>query len=178
MAENITAARPYARAAYRYAKEHDAVEAWSDMLAFMAAVVRDPQVRAMLDSPALTAERRAELLERLCADHVAPGGANFVRLLAEYRRLGIVPEIARLFEQLRADDEGVVQAEVVSAKRPRKADVERITAALRRHLGREVRVTTRVDGSLIGGAVVRAGDLVIDGSVRGRLKQLASALAR
>ncbi len=178
MAETITAARPYARAAYRYAKEHDLLDAWSDMLAFLAAVVRDPQVRALLDSPSLTAQRRAALLEQLAADHVAPGGANFLRLLAEYRRLGIVPEIGRLFEQLRADDEGVVEAEIISARRPRKADVERITAALRARLGREVRVTTRVDGSLVGGAVVRAGDLVIDGSVRGRLKQLASALTR
>lgn len=178
MAESITAARPYARAAYRYAREHGAVEAWSDMLAFMAAVVRDPQVRALLDSPALTAARRAELMMQLCADRLAAGGENFVRQLAEYRRLPIVPEIAGLFETLRAEDEGVVQAEIVSAKRPRKADLERLTEALRDRLGKEVRVTARVDGGLIGGAIIRAGDLVIDGSVRGRLKQLASALTR
>ncbi len=178
MSENITAARPYARAAYRYAKEHGVVEAWSHMLEFMSAVMRDPQVRALLDSPALNTERRAELVERLCGEALAPGGRNFIRLLAEYRRLPIVPEVAQLFEGLRAEDEGVVHAEILSAKRPRKADVERLSAALRSRLGKEVRVSTRVDRDLIGGAVIRAGDLVIDGSVRGRLKQLATALTR
>ncbi len=178
MAENITAARPYARAAYRYAKSRDAVGAWSRMLAWMAAVVRDRQMRTVLHSPALSAARRAELLEQVCEAHIAPGGRNFVRLLAEYRRLPLLPAIAELFERLRAEDEGVVQAEIISAKRLRKADLEGLSEALHKHLGKEVRIATRVDRSLIGGAVIRAGDLVIDGSVRGRLKQLASALTR
>jgi F-type H+-transporting ATPase subunit delta len=178
MSEITTAARPYARAAFEVAKEKGTLQVWSDQLAFMAAVANDPQMRAVLDSPALTRSQRADLMISVCGDHIDDQAKNLVKLLAENGRLAVLPEIAALYEVMRAEAEGSVDAEVISAQDVSDAQLAKIAEALKGRLGREVKLTTRIDDSLIGGAIVRAGDLVIDGSIRGRLAKLAAALSR
>ncbi len=178
MSELITVARPYARAAFELARSQDRFKPWSEMLAHMAAVARDPTLHALLDSPRLTADQAAELFISVCGKHIDKQGANLVRLLAQNRRLTALPEIATLFEQYRASAEGKIEVEVISAKEldPEHRDV--IVRALRQRLGRDIDLSTRTDPALLGGAVIRAGDLVIDGSVRGRLNRLAVTLSR
>ena len=178
MSELTTAARPYAKAAFQVAKDGDALATWSQQLGFMALVAEDAQMRAVLDSPRLTRQTMAEAFLAVCADHVDASGQNFVHLLAENARLRLLPEISRLFELLKAEAEKKVEAQVTSAQEVSAAQQKAIASALKQRLGREVALKCVVDDSLIGGAIVRAGDLVIDGSVRGRLRRLASSLSR
>lgn len=174
MAEKATIARPYARAAFDFAREHDALAAWSGVLAAAAQVAADPRVAPLLSSPKVTTAQSVGLVADVAA---AQGPArNFLEVLAENRRLGLLPEIAAQFEVLRTEAEKVVDVEVVSAMNLDGAQEARLAAALRGRLGREVRMHTRIDASLIGGAIVRAGDLVIDGSLKGRLERLASEM--
>ncbi|TCZ82855.1 F0F1 ATP synthase subunit delta [Lysobacter sp. N42] len=174
MSQALTLARPYARAAFSAARDEGRVQAWSDALAFAARVAADPQAQAVLKHPQLSAEKAAQLLSIEGADAAV---ARFFRMLADNRRLELLPEIAGLFEQLRADAERVVKARVTSAAQLGDADLAAIREGLRRRFGREVELETAIDASLIGGAVIDAGDVVIDGSVRGKLERLQSALA-
>ena len=171
---STTIARPYARAAFAVARDDGKAAEWSQALAFAARVAADPQVEALLGHPALTSQDAVALL--------APEGAGdkfagFLTQLADNGRLGVLPEIAGMFEQLRAEDEQVVLATITSATELEQAEVEQLREALRRRFGREVQVETAVDESLIGGAVISAGDVVIDGSLKGKLGRLQSALA-
>ena len=177
MSDLATAARPYARAAFEVAVDGGTQQQWTDMLAFMEVVAADPVMRALLDSPVLSRQQAAELFISVCAGQVSEQGANFIRLLAENARMPLLPEIAALYRQYRADAEGTIDAEVISASHVNEAQLASIAAALKQRLGKEVRLASRTDPSLIGGAVIRAGDLVIDGSVRGRLDKLSAALA-
>jgi F-type H+-transporting ATPase subunit delta len=177
MSELITLARPYASAAFELANEQKQYDHWSEMLAFMAAVAHDGTMRAVLDSPRLGEEQAAELFISVCAKRIDDQGRNFIRLLAENRRLTLLPEIAALFEFMRREAEGKIDAEVVSAKEISKEQIAAIAKALKARLGREVNLTARTDESLLGGAVIRAGDLVIDGSIRGSLNRLSTVLS-
>lgn len=180
MAETLTLARPYAKAVFELARESQALDAWSQTLALLAALAGDARVRALFTDPRLTPPRRAELLIEL-AEKAGPTpdrqAANLVRLLAENRRLGLLPQIAAVFEVLRAEAERVLEVELAAAAEVDAEEQARLAAALQKKLGRKVRWRCSEDKSLIGGAVVRAADLVIDGSVRGRLARLAAALA-
>lgn len=177
MSDLTTAARPYARAAFDAACAHQEQESWSEMLAFMVAVACDPTLRAVLDSPALSRQQAAELLISVCEARLNERARNFIRLLAENDRIRLLPDIEILFRRYRAEAEGTVNAEVISASEVDDAQLAHITQALRQRLGKEVQLVSRTDPALIGGAVIRAGDLVIDGSVRGRLDKLSTALA-
>lgn len=173
MSQPTTLARPYARAAFASAHGAGRTAHWSEALAFAARVAADPQVQALLGHPQLTTDQAVALL--------APEGADaavgeFLRLLGENRRLTLLPEIAGLFEQQRAEAERIVHARVTSATPLQQTELASIGDALRRRFGREVRIDTAVDESLIGGAVIDAGDVVIDGSLRGKLARLQAAL--
>lgn len=174
MSQALTLARPYARAAFNAARDEGRLAAWSQALAFAARVAGDPQAQALLKHPQLTARHAAGLLVLDASD--APFG-RFVEMLTDNRRLALLPEIAGLFEQLRAEAERVVKARVRSATMLGDADLAAIRDGLRRRFGREVELETELDESLIGGAVIDAGDVVIDGSIRGKLERLQSALA-
>lgn len=178
MSEITTAARPYARAVFELAKAKGQYEAWSEQVAFMAAVAHDPTMHALLDSPKLTREKRAELFIQVCGEHIDEQGQNLVKLMAENDRLTVLPEVAALYEFYRAEAEGTIKAEVIAAQAVSDAQQAAITKALKARLGREVTLEVKVDESLIGGAVIRAGDLVIDGSIRERLDKLAGTLSR
>ena len=176
MSELTTAARPYARAAFDIANTHSEQQQWSDMLGFMAAVAHDPTMIALLDSPGLSQSQAAEMFISVCQDKIDQRGKNFVKLLTENGRIKLLPEITALYEHYRADAEGSIDAEVISATEVTEAQLTKIAASLKQRLGKEVRLSSKVDEALIGGAIVRAGDLVIDGSVRGRLDKLNTAL--
>lgn len=174
MSQALTLARPYARAAFNAARDEGRVTAWSQALAFAARVSADPQAQAMLKHPQLTARHATQLLAFDASDATF---SRFVEMLADNRRLELLPEIAGLFEQLRAQADRVVKARVRSATTLGDADLAAIRDGLRRRFGREVELETELDESLIGGAVIDAGDVVIDGSIRGKLERLQSALA-
>lgn len=176
--ERATLARPYAEAVFRLARERNALAHWSEMLKLAAAVAGDPQMNRLIDNPRVPRERFVEFFLDVCGKKMDKDGANFIRLLAENRRIQLLPEIAALYEQLRAAAEARVEAEVVSAAAVSPEQLKTIAAALKRRLGRDVRLATRLDPSLIGGIVIRAGDLVIDGSVRGKLGALATHLTK
>jgi F-type H+-transporting ATPase subunit delta len=176
MAESSTLARPYARAAFEYAGEHGLRDAWLHQLRLCAAVAAEPSVARMLANPALTAGSQVEQFIALCADDIDQPMRQFLQVLSANRRLALLPEILQQFAQLKADSERSVDVQVVSAFALPDEMRDRISAALGRRLQREVNVSTHTDSSLIGGVLIRAGDTVIDGSVRGRLNKLAEAL--
>ena len=177
MAELTTVARPYARAAFEYANaRRGGLKRWSEMLMESAQVASERSMRTLLASPAQSAEEKAELLLDICGNDFTKAGSNFIKLLAENQRLNLLPEISRVFEALRAEAEKTIEAEMISAFPVDDAERDNIVAALSKKLNRDVVLNCTVDESMLGGAIIRAGDLVIDGSVQGKLAKLAAAL--
>jgi F-type H+-transporting ATPase subunit delta len=176
VADRATIARPYARAAFAHAQESKALPAWSKLLGAAAAGAEDSRVARLIGNPHVTSDELVELLGGLSKHAAGEGGKNFLRALAENGRLQLLPYIASQFEILRAEVEGVVDVEVIAAREIAAPQQKRLEAALQKRLGREVRMHTTIDESLLGGAIVRAGDLVIDGSLKGRIWRLHSAL--
>lgn len=176
MTERTTLARPYAEAVFRLAQERKTLKAWSEMLQLAATVAADPQVAALTDNPRVPRERFIAFFLDVCGKKLDKDAANFIRLLSDNHRLVLLSEIAALFETLRAQAEGRIEAEVVSASEVTAAQLKDIGAALKKRLGRDIDLSTRIDPALIGGIVIRAGDLVIDGSVQGKLRALATHL--
>lgn len=182
MAEWITLARPYAKAAFDYARaeltrDQNALADWSRQLNLAAAVIGNDKIAKVIQSPAFTTAQQAQALADLLGNELTDKPANFLRTLAANKRLLLLPQIAALFDQFKANQENSVDVEVASAF-PLAGDItERLVAALRSKLKRDVSVSTVIDKNLIGGVVVRSGDVVIDGSVRGRLEKLAKALS-
>ena len=176
MAELSTLARPYAKAAFEYARDKGALAQWSEQLATAAAVARAEGMDAVLDNPSLTNEQQANTLNDVCGDATGNEVKNFVTILSSNKRLSLLPEISAQFELLKANLEKSVDVEVVSAFDLDDATVARLAEVLGRKLEREVKVSTTTNADLLGGVLIRAGDLVIDGSVRGRLNKLAEAM--
>ena len=176
MSELTTAARPYARAAFDYASSNNAIDKWADMLSFCAVVAEDTTMQAALDQPSLNRQQSADLFNSVCADQLNDQAKNFIKLLAENDRISLLPDIAVLYHHYQAEAEGTVDAELVSALEVNEQQAQAIASSLTKRLGKKVSLTTRIDESLIGGAIIRAGDMVIDGSVRGRLEKLSNSL--
>jgi F-type H+-transporting ATPase subunit delta len=176
MADKATIARPYARAAFEEASANGGLAAWSDALSAGARAVRDPQLASLLENPKVTKEELAQLLIGVAVGKLGEDGSNFIRTLAENHRLGLLPEISELYDELKNAAEGVADVNVTSAAPLDEAEQDILRTALARRLKREVRLHLQTDPGLIGGAVLRSGDLVIDGSVRGRLESLAHEL--
>jgi len=176
MADRLTVARPYARAAFAQARTDGALGGWSTALGRAALAAGDARVRALFGSPQVTDAQLAELLADVAGSGLTDGARNFIKLLAENKRLPFLPEIAQIFDQLTADAERVVDVSITSAAPMGNDEQQQLVAALERRFARKVRMQSAVDPSLIGGAVVRAGDLTIDGSVKARLARLAHEL--
>ncbi|KAF1691738.1 F0F1 ATP synthase subunit delta [Pseudoxanthomonas koreensis] len=174
MSQALTLARPYARAAFAAARDEGRLDAWSQALGFAAQVASDPRVAGLLLNPELTREQAIALLAPQDAE---ASFSRFLGLLADAGRLQLLAEVAGLFEQLRAEGQQLVRATVTSATALSADEVEKLRGALKRRFGREVELETAVDASLIGGAVIDAGDVVIDGSLKGKLARLQTALA-
>ena len=176
MAEKSTIARPYAQAAFDIAHEKGELKAWSDMLQLVAAVTADELMENMITNPTIVREKIVEIIFDVCGDKLNDAGKNFVRVLADNGRLNVVAEIVERFEWHRAEAEKTVEAEVTSAFPLSDSQIQAMTEALKKRLGREVHLVTQIDDSIVGGAIIRAGDLVIDGSVSGQLNKLATTL--
>jgi F-type H+-transporting ATPase subunit delta len=176
MAEKTTIARPYARAAFEEAAGDSKLAPWSQSLRTAATVVQDPRVQELLANPGVSAGALAQLLIDVAGSGLDQIGQNFLRTLADNRRLSYLPEISALFDQLKDGAEGVMDVTVTTAVALENTQLAVLAAALERRLHRQVRLHCETDPQLIGGAVVRAGDLVIDGSVRTRLDAIAYAL--
>jgi len=175
MAELTTLARPYAKAAFEYARDNNALAQWSNALATAAAVAQHDAVQQLLSSPNRTPEQKGARFAEVCGDALDAHANNFILHLAHNGRLVLLPQIYELFEQFKADHEKSIDVELVTAFPISDEQSGKLVDALKTKLGRDVTLQTEVDDSLLGGAVVRAGDVIIDGSVRGRLAKLAEA---
>ena len=178
MAELATLARPYANAVFATAKNDQTLERWSRMLAFLVTAASDSQVKQLLDSPDVGDEQKAFRLNEICGEELNDRARKLVQVLASNKRLDILLQIQEQFETLRAAEEQTLDVEVISAYPLSAQETERLRSALSTRYSKEVVLTSEVDSGLIGGAVIRAGDTVIDGSLRGKLDKLAESLQR
>ena len=176
MEDMSTIARPYAQAALSQAESEGKLAEWSEMLGFLADAVRNPTLTGVITNPRVGTAQLTDLLLSIADGRLSETGANFVRLLVANDRTLALPQISEQFERRRADLEGRRHVDIVSAFEMDDAQREQLASAVARRLGRQVDVDVTVDKALIGGVIIRAGDLVIDASIRGRLAQLGSAL--
>lgn len=176
MAEAVTIARPYGVAVFRLAKEKNALAGWSDMLALAAGVASDVQVKGLIEDPKLTSADVERLFLSVCGDKLDATGTNLIKLLVEYGRLSLLPEIAAIFEELKDQDEGTLEAEITSAAGLNDAQVKTVVTQLQTRFGKKIDASVKVDPEIIGGIKIVVGDTVIDASVRGRLQELAYTL--
>jgi len=177
MSDLTTAARPYARAVFEMANEAGGLAKWSNSLGFMGAVASNEKVKALLASPKMAKQAGADAFLKLCDGKLDDKAQNLVRMLAENDRLSLLPEMSVIFETLKDEAEGSVEALVTTAKKLTKAEEDAVSKALKKRLGRDVKLKVSVDKALLGGAIIKAGDLVIDGSLLGRLSKMTSAMA-
>jgi F-type H+-transporting ATPase subunit delta len=178
MSELTTAARPYANAVYQVASKAAKFAEWSDALALMAAVVSDASMAEKLSSPHLGRTQKGELLLAVVGDKLNTEQKNMVLLMAENNRLTLLPTVAELYEEHRAEAEGQIEAVVTSAFPLTDEQSASIVTALKNKTGRDVTITATTDASLLGGVIIKAGDIIIDGSMKTRLAALASTLGR
>lgn len=176
MAESLTLARPYARAAFEVAVADGQLQNWFQALATAAALVTQEKVRVLLASPGLTAAQKSAAVLEVMGEVFDKKFANFIIALAENKRLSMLPEIRDLFLILKADHEKSLDVSVTTAYPIDTGLLDKLSRALAEKLGRRVKLSSAVDQSLLGGALIRAGDTVIDGSVKGRLTKLAEAM--
>ena len=176
MAEKTTIARPYAKAAFQEARGDKDLSRWSETLRAAATAVRDPRVHELLGNPGVRGEDLAQFVMGVSGPTLDEHGQNFFRMLAENHRLGFLPEISTLFDDYKDEAESVIDVTVTSAAPIDSAQQQALSKALERKLKRTVRLHCDTDSTLIGGAVLRAGDTVIDGSLLSRLKRIAFEL--
>jgi len=176
MLEKTTIARPYAQAVFDLAQESDKAGEWSAVLELLQQIVDDAQMQLLLNNPKVSHQQLRDLIIEIGATGFSQQAKNFIKVLVSASRLQYVPQIAQLFEAMRADADGVVAVEVSSAYELDQAQQDAIAQGISARLGKKVNISTTVDASLIGGAIIRAGDSVIDASVRGRLTELGNNL--
>ena len=169
-----TIARPYAEAVFARADETGKLALWSEMLELLVAVVTDPTMASVVANPLFDRDNLASLMLEIGGGRLTDEGGNLVKLLVQNGRLTLLPEIARLFDELKAEKDRMLKVHVKSAYALKPAQEKQLAEALKKMLGREVSITSEKDPELIGGVHIRAGDMVIDGSIRGRLQQLAN----
>ncbi len=176
MAENTIVARPYAKAVFELARDHDAFPQWAEFLALASLVAEDDGFLAFMRGLDADPDRLASIVIDVCGDRAGELQQNFIRVLAENGRLGCLPEIAREFTELRDEYENIAEVYVTSAVPLNETQKQEFAAAMKRRLGKDVRLNCDLDDSLIGGVIIRSGDVVIDGSLRGRIERLADAV--
>lgn len=174
--EATTIARPYAEAVFARAEASDKLDSWSDILSFLAQVAEEPAIAGVIADPMFDQGHLSQLMLSIGEGHLDEEGQNLVKLLVQNGRLPVVPEIVGVYEHLRAESQRTLKVHICSAYPLDSAEEEKIAAALKAKLGREITITSEEDPELIGGVHIRAGDMVIDGSVRGQLQQLANEL--
>jgi|TARA_B100000902_G_scaffold27403_1_gene32986 F-type H+-transporting ATPase subunit delta len=176
MAEISTIARPYAVAIFNLAKEEKSLSDWSDMLALMSSIVENEDIKLFIqDSKVLDSDREKVLLD-ICGNQINNSGKNLIKLLVEYKRLLILSEITLVFESLKADDEGAMEAQIIMAEKPDKKMVENLINSLEKRFNKKIEGKVVIDKNIIGGTKIIVGDSVIDASVREQLDNLAYTL--
>lgn len=178
MAEALTIARPYAEAAFRLAKDRNALAAWSETLAFIAQVAADPDMQRLIGDPNVTARQVGDLFVGICGDRIPVEARNLILLLVENRRLPLLPQIVELYEELKAAQEGVREARIVSAFPLDGTELKTLVAQLEKRFASRIEAKVEVDKELIGGVKVEVGDEVVDASVRAQLEAMAVALQK
>ena len=179
MAEASTLARPYAQAIFSLAHTNDTLNLWSDSLGFLKEITENKPMIELISNPDMSNDHIISLITDICQDgklELDEKVHNFLKVAAENGRLNVVPHIAEQFEALRSEDEGSINAHVISAYAVNATQKKSIIAALKKKLGREVTITTQIDKSLLGGVIIRAGDIVIDGSVKLQLEKITNSL--
>lgn len=176
MAEISTLARPYAKAAFDVAKANGQLAGWSAMLRSLASVACIPDVQSLVNHVSLSTPKKVEQLVALCTEDMVAGGENLVATMAENSRLGLLPEVFEQFETLRLAEEQTADVVISTAFALSDAQIKTLSDKITKKLNRAVQVSTELDPSLKGGVIIRFGDTVIDGSVRGRLVKLAEAM--
>jgi F-type H+-transporting ATPase subunit delta len=174
MSELTTIARPYAKAAFEFAVEKQAVSDWNDMLVFAAQVANNQQVSSLIANKA--AEEQANIFISVCAEQINEYGQNLVKVLAENGRLAALPEVAELFTEFKAEYDKEIDVDIISATELAQAQLATLVSALEKRFSRKIKLNCSVDETLIGGLIIKAGDNVIDGSLRGKLNRLATTL--
>lgn len=174
--ELISLARPYAKAAFAFALERKEIAAWADMLQYTSLIVTDPAIASLLENPRVSREQKLELILSLSTKMLDDNRRSFLELLAQNKRLTVLPAIASMFAMLRAEHEQTITVKVDTAFPFNKQKEESLLQALKIRLQKNINLEFRIDESLIGGAIIRADDLVIDGSIRGQLAELEKAL--
>lgn len=175
MSELTTIARPYAKAAFDFAVEKSAVEKWTEMLGFAAEIAKNEQIQAFLNS-SFSAQKVADTVISICGEQLDESGKNLIRLMAENKRLTVLPAVFEQFQSFVEDYNATTEVQVISAQPLNVTQTEKITAAMEKRLSRKVRLNCSVDSSLIAGVIIRTADFVIDGSSRGQLSRLAEEL--
>ena len=178
MIEPTTLARPYARAAFEHARAADDLAAWQIALTELAAITAEPKVAAAMRDPDQTAAQRASMLSGLAGEAAPPAVANLLAIMADNGRLSLLPEVAMLFDRLKQSVESTVAVHVTSAYPLSDGEIQQLAETMQERLARSITLTSETDPSLLGGALIRADDLMIDGSVRGRLNKLAGTLTQ
>jgi F-type H+-transporting ATPase subunit delta len=174
MSELTTIARPYAKAAFEFAVEKQTVSDWNDMLVFAAQVANNQQVSSFIANKA--AEEQANIFISVCAEQINEYGQNLVKVLAENGRLAALPEVAELFTEFKAEYDKEIDVDIISAAELVEAQLATLVSALEKRFSRKIKLNCSVDETLVGGLIVKAGDNVIDGSLRGKLNRLATTL--
>jgi len=176
MAELSTLARPYAKAVFEYAVAAGDLETLSTQLSLASAIAQTGKVVEVLSSPSLTTKQQAEAFLAVCGDELSAPVQNFIKVLAENKRISLLPEIVSLFDQFKSNREKSVDVEVATVFELEESMKQTLSAALSKKLERDVNLQTTIDKELIGGVVIRAADIVIDSSIRGRLAKLAETM--
>ncbi len=169
-------ARPYAEAVFAHASENNKLDLWSEMLAFLSQVVSDENLNKLIANPLIDSGKLADLLLDIGGGRLSDEGQNLVKLLARNKRVVVLPEIAEQFEALKNQSEGAIDVKIISAFEMKPAQEQLIANALKTKLGREINISNQTDENLIGGIRIKAGDMVIDGSIKGQLQKLANEL--
>ncbi|GJJ80103.1 ATP synthase subunit delta [Pasteurella canis] len=175
MSELTTIARPYAKAAFDFAVEQSAVEKWAEMLKFSSELIKDETMQTFLSS-SFSSNKLADTVISICGDQLDQYGQNLIRLMAENKRLIVLPAVYQEFQHYVEEHQKIVEVQVISAQPLNVAQSEKIVAAMEKRLARKVKLNCSLDSSLIAGVIIRTDDFVIDGSSRGQLARLANEL--
>jgi len=176
MAEISTIARPYATAVFNFANESKGLSNWSDTLVLLSAVIQDEHIKLIIEDSKVLDSDREDLILNVCKGKLDENGSNFVKLLVENKRLLILPEISQFFEELKADAEGLIEAEIIMAEKPNQKTVDDLLKSLEKKFNKKIEGKVVIDKNIIGGTKIVVGDSVIDASVRAQLDNLAFTL--
>ena len=177
MSELTTAARPYAKAVFEIAEATGSLDTWSEQLGLMASIVSADGSASLLESPKASASQKVDMFVEVASGNLNEQSVNLLKSLGENNRFALLPDMSSLYEELKSESQGEVEGELIAAAAVSQEQESAIVTALEKRLGRKVKLVTKINESLLGGAVIRVGDLVIDGSLQGRFQTLKSNLS-